>query len=66
MAISTSLPESFLAMMAVTVNIGLGIAFVQAAMPVLAKLWSPERFGRIIGSRSVPISLAELRAHGFV
>lgn len=59
-----SLPEGFLAMMAATVVMGVGIAFMQAAMPVLAKLWSPERIGRLSAVYTNGLLVGELLAAG--
>ncbi|CAM4060070.1 MFS transporter [Vreelandella rituensis] len=59
-----SLPEGFLAMMVATVIMGVGIAFMQAAMPVLAKLWSPGRVGRASAVYTNGLLLGELLAAG--
>ncbi|MBB3192255.1 CynX/NimT family MFS transporter [Halomonas cerina] len=59
-----SLPEGFLAMMAATVVMGMGIAFMQAAMPVLAKLWAPGRIGRASAVYTNGLLVGELLAAG--
>lgn len=59
-----SLPEGFLAMMAATVIMGVGIAFMQAAMPVLAKLWLPGRVGRASAVYTNGLLVGELLAAG--
>lgn len=59
-----SVPEGFLAMMAATVVMGVGIAFMQAAMPVLAKLWSPGRIGRASAVYTNGLLVGELLAAG--
>ncbi|MDI5890330.1 CynX/NimT family MFS transporter [Halomonas rhizosphaerae] len=59
-----SLPEGFLAMMVATVIMGVGIAFMQAAIPVLAKLWSPGRVGRASAIYTNGLLVGELLAAG--
>jgi MFS transporter, CP family, cyanate transporter len=43
---------------------GVGIAFMQAAMPVLAKLWVPERIGRASAVYTNGLLVGELLAAG--
>lgn len=59
-----SVPEGFLAMMAATVIMGVGIAFMQAAMPILAKLWSPGHIGRASAVYTNGLLVGELLAAG--
>jgi MFS transporter, CP family, cyanate transporter len=59
-----ALPEGFLPFMLATVIMGVGIAFMQAAMPVLAKLWVPERIGRASAVYTNGLLVGELLAAG--
>lgn len=59
-----SLPEDFLAFMLSTLLMGVGIALVQAAMPVLAKLWAPEHIGRASAVYTNGLLMGELLAAG--
>lgn len=57
-------PEGFLAFMLATVVMGVGIAFMQAAMPVLAKLWAPGYIGRASAVYTNGLLVGELLAAG--
>lgn len=59
-----SLPEGFPAFLLATVLMGVGIAFMQAAMPVLAKLWLPARVGRASAVYTNGLLVGELLAAG--
>ncbi|WP_416138950.1 CynX/NimT family MFS transporter [Halomonas sp. HK25] len=59
-----SLPEGFLPFMLATLLMGAGIALVQAAMPVLAKLWAPARIGRASAVYTNGLLVGELLATG--
>mgnify|MGYP005752653065 FL=1 len=59
-----SLPEGFTAFMLATVLMGVGIAFMQTAMPVLAKLWAPGRIGRASAVYTNGLLVGELLAAG--
>lgn len=59
-----SLPDTFLPFMLATVLMGAGIAFMQAAMPVLAKLWAPRRIGRASAVYTNGLLVGELLAAG--
>ena len=59
-----SLPEAFLPFMMATILMGAGIACMQAAMPVLAKLWAPQRIGRASAVYTNGLLVGELLAAG--
>ncbi|MBB3139646.1 MFS transporter [Halomonas organivorans] len=59
-----SLPDAFLPFMLATILMGAGIAFMQAAMPVLAKLWAPQRIGRASAVYTNGLLVGELLAAG--
>ncbi|WP_104204359.1 CynX/NimT family MFS transporter [Billgrantia saliphila] len=59
-----SLPQGFLAFTLATVLMGMGIAFMQAAMPVLAKLWAPGHVGRASAVYTNGLLVGELLAAG--
>lgn len=59
-----SLPEGFLPFMLATLLMGGGIALMQAAMPMLAKLWAPERLGRASAVYTNGLLVGELLAAG--
>lgn len=59
-----SLPEGFLPFLLATVIMGVGIAFMQAAMPMLAKLWAPGRIGRASAVYTNALLVGELLAAG--
>jgi CP family cyanate transporter-like MFS transporter len=63
-AIATSLPQGFLPFMLATMLMGMGIAFMQAAMPVLAKLWAPGHVGRASAVYTNGLLVGELLAAG--
>lgn len=59
-----SLPEGFLPFMLATVLMGVGIAFMQTAIPVFAKLWAPGRIGRASAVYTNGLLVGELLAAG--
>lgn len=59
-----SLPDAFVSFMLATLLMGAGIALMQAAMPVLAKLWAPERIGRASAVYTNGLLVGELLAAG--
>ncbi len=59
-----SLPDAFPPFTLATLLMGAGIALMQAAMPVLAKLWAPERIGRASAVYTNGLLVGELLAAG--
>ncbi len=59
-----SLPQGFVPFMLATVLMGMGIAIMQAAMPVLAKLWAPGHVGRASAVYTNGLLVGELLAAG--
>ncbi|MCG7601314.1 MFS transporter [Halomonas sp. McH1-25] len=59
-----SMPEGFLPFLLATVVMGAGIAFMQTAIPVLAKLWVPGRVGRASAIYTNGLLVGELLAAG--